>query len=96
MLYIAPMPVVPRHRQSPVSIRSDKAAALLARLTRNGRSQAQVIEEALAKAVMDAPPLTPEAFEALIEAAVKPARGYRGPSRRAIEAEIYDENGLAR
>ena len=36
-----------RRSQTPIMIRSDKAAALLARHVRPGRSQAAVIEEAL-------------------------------------------------
>jgi hypothetical protein len=38
------MTAIPRHRQKPISIRSDVAAGLLAQLTRDGRSQAQGIE----------------------------------------------------
>lgn len=37
----------PRRAQRPITIRSDKAAARLAILTRGGRSQAEVIEDAL-------------------------------------------------
>ena len=37
----------PRRAQQPISFRSDKAAARLALLTRSGRSQAEVIEDAL-------------------------------------------------
>ena len=86
----------PRHRQTAISFRSDKAAALLAQLTRGGRSQARVIEDALAKVVADAPALSAAEFEALVEAAVEPARGYVGRSRAEIEAEIYDDDGLPR
>lgn len=39
--------MVPRRAQTPITIRSDRAAARLKRLTRHGRSQAEVIEEAL-------------------------------------------------
>lgn len=41
------MVMVPRRTQTPITIRSDRAAARLKRLTRYGRSQAEVIEEAL-------------------------------------------------
>ena len=37
----------PRRAQTPIHIRSDKAAAILARHVKPGRSQASVIEEAL-------------------------------------------------
>jgi antitoxin VapB len=39
--------VQPRRKQTPISIRSDRAAARLKLLARNGRSQAEIIEEAL-------------------------------------------------
>ena len=90
------MSAIPRHRQTPVSIRSDKAAALLARLTRNGRSQAQVIEDALDKAAAEMPKLTREEFIAQIDAIVRPGHGRPRPTREEIEAEIYDEIGLPR
>jgi hypothetical protein len=37
----------PRRAQTPISFRSDRAARRLADLTRDGRSQAEVIEQAL-------------------------------------------------
>jgi antitoxin VapB len=91
------MTAVPRHRQTPISIRSDKAARLLAQLTRDGRSQAQVIEDALECAVHDAaPPRTPSERRARIDAIAKPWHGVPGRSREEIEAEIYDDDGLPR
>lgn len=48
--------VVPRRAQTPITIRSDRAAARLKLLTRGGRSQAEVMEEALdLMPVVDAP-----------------------------------------
>jgi hypothetical protein len=44
-----------RRRQPPITIRSAKAAARLGLLTRHGRSQADVIEEALER--MPLPPM---------------------------------------
>jgi hypothetical protein len=38
---------IARRRQSPITIRSERAAALLRRLAVGGRSQAAIIEEAL-------------------------------------------------
>jgi hypothetical protein len=90
------MTPLPRHRQKPISFRSDEAARLLAQLTRDGRSQAQVIEEALKLAVSEAPRLSREEFIAEIDAIVRPLHGLPGKSREEIEAEIYDENGLPR
>jgi hypothetical protein len=38
---------VPRSKQTPISIRSNEAAQLLSELTKDGRSQAEVIESGL-------------------------------------------------
>ncbi len=85
---------VPRHRQRPITIRSDLAAQLLAQLTRDGRSQAQVIEDALAEASAKNPALTVEERIARIDAIVRPAHGLPGKTYREIREEMYDENGL--
>ena len=90
------MTPVPRSRQTPISFRSDKAAALLARLTRDGRSQAQVIEEALAKVAESELRMTTEEFNARIDAIVRPWHGLPGKTYREIREEMYDENGLPR
>jgi hypothetical protein len=90
------MTPIPRHKQTPISFRSDKAAALLAELTRDGKSQAQVIEEALAKVADEKPKLSREEFIAEIEAIVRPLQGLPGKSRQEIEAEMYDEYGAPR
>ena len=88
------MTPVPRSRQTPISFRSDRVAELLAKLTRDGRSQAQVIEEALAKETETAPKLTPEEFIAQVDAIVRPAHGLPGPSFKEIDDAMWDENGL--
>ena len=88
------MTPMPRHRQTPITIRSDVAAQLLKQLTRDGRSQAQVIEEALAEAAEKIPPLTVEEKIARIDAIVRPAHGLPGKTYREIREEMYDENGL--
>jgi hypothetical protein len=87
---------IPRHKQTPITIRSDEAARLLKQLTRDGRSQAQVIEEALAKAAAEKPRLSQEEFIARIDAIVRPNHGRRGKTYHEIRAEMYDENGLPR
>ena len=84
----------PRHRQAPVSIRSDRAAELLARLTQSGRSQAQVIEEALEEAARAERPMSSEEFLSRIDAIVRPGIGLPRRTREEIEAEMYDENGI--
>lgn len=90
------MTFTPRHRQKPITIRSDRAALLLAKLAGNGRSQAQIIEDALALAVENKPRLSRDEFIARIDAIVRPGHGRPGRSREEIEAEMYDENGLPR
>lgn len=88
------MTSVPRHRQKPIAFRSDKAARLLAEMTRDGRSQAQVIEEALEQVAQTAPRLSPEEFVAQVKAIVRPAHGLLGKTYHEIRAEMYDEHGL--
>ena len=89
------MPTPARRQQRAITIRSDHALARLALLTRDGRSQVQVIEEAL-----DRMPLPkardPDAFRAEIDAilATVPKRKY--PTMAEIDAELYDEDGLPR
>ncbi len=88
---------VPRHRQTPISFRSDLAARLLAQLTRDGRSQAQVIEEALKKvAAEDRHELTIEEKIARIDAIVRPLHDTPGKSFKELDDELWDENGLPR
>ncbi len=91
------MNYVPRRMQKPITIRSDKAAKLLAQLTRDGRSQVEVIEEALAKLPK------PEArkdeiaeFMASIEAIVARVDKSKIPTMKEFDAMEYDENGLPR
>ncbi len=88
------MTPLPRHRQAPISFRSDLAARLLAQLTRDGRSQAQVIEEALAKVADRTPLLTVEERIARIDAIVRPGHGLPGKTFKEIDDEMWDENGL--
>jgi len=83
----------PRSRQTPISFRSDKAAELLAQLTRTGRSQAQVIEEALAREVEDVR-RTVQERNARIDAIVKPLHGRTKLTFKEIDDAMWDENGL--
>jgi antitoxin VapB len=89
----------PRRQQIPITIRSDRAAARLALLTRDGRSQAQVIEEALES--VPAPP-TEEQQRAAFLAEIREisARSAAEPRRWESMAEFdevtYDERGLLR
>lgn len=54
--------MTPRRKQTPIAIRSDKAASLLKLHTRGGQSQAEVIEDALDRLPVVEPPadFTPE------------------------------------
>lgn len=88
------MTPLPRHRQKPISFRSDEAARLLVQLTRKGRSQAQVIEEALRMAAEKEPRLSREEFIARIDAIVRPGHGLPGKTFKEIDDEMWDENGL--
>jgi hypothetical protein len=90
------MTPLPRHRQKPISFRSDEAARLLKQLTLDGRSQAQVIEDALKREAASKPRLSKEEFIARIDAIVRPLQGLPGKTYRELREEYYDENGLPR
>ena len=85
----------PRRQPRPLTIRSDHALKRLELLARDGRSQVEIIEEAL-----DRMPLPKEkdrdAFLAEIRAiqARVPKRTY--PTMAEIDAELWDEDGLPR
>lgn len=85
----------PRRQQRGVTIRSDHALTRLALLTRDGRSQVEVIEEALDRMPL---PVSRDrgAIRAEIDAilATVPKRKY--PTMAEIDAELYDEEGLPR
>ena len=89
-----------RRAQQPITIRSDRAAARLKLLTRGGRSQAQVIEEAL-----DAVPVADTALDETAERAATRARlnaiidrlsQRKIPSMAEIDAREYNEHGNPR
>ena len=88
----------PRRQQTPISIRSDKAAARLALLTRSGKSQAEVIEEALE--ALPTPINDDEdqtAFLKEIREIVERAKAYGNiPTMAEFDAATYDERGLLR
>jgi hypothetical protein len=95
MAYPYPMSETARRRQRPITIRSEKAAALLAQLTRTGRSQAEIIEEALSLMPLPEARPDPETLLARIEAVI--AGGAKPPiDLAAVEAEMYDDLGLPR
>ena len=88
-----------RRRQPAITIRSDKALARLALLTRDGRSRTQVIEEALDRMPLPPAPVLVadrEAVIARIQALVASVPKRRYSVMAEIDAEIWDEDGLPR
>ncbi|UVO54942.1 hypothetical protein [Sphingomonas sp. SUN039] len=89
------MTATARRNQTAITIRSARAAERLALLTRDGRSQASVVEEAL-----DRMPLPAVADRARIREEIRLllARVPKGtyPTMQEIDAEMYDENGMPR
>jgi hypothetical protein len=86
-----------RRSQQPITIRSDRAAARLAILTRNGRSQAQVIEEALEAMPVPETVDNPSERLARINAIVAKLRQRTDiPSMAEFDAREYDERGNPR
>lgn len=85
-----------RRQQRAITVRSDHALARLALLTRDGRSQVTVIEEALDRMPVPKPLSDRAERRARIEAilATVPKRKY--PTMAEIDAELYDEDGLPR
>jgi antitoxin VapB len=87
-----------RRAQQPITIRSDRAAALLRLLTSDGRSQAAVIEEALERMPRPDRPAPDEVARRLaaMEAALAGFDPAGLPSMAAFDAQEYDEHGLPR
>ena len=88
-----------RRRQPAITIRSDKALARLALLTRDRRSRTQVIEEALERMPVPRAPLPAAEREAIIARirailASVPKRRYSAMAE--VDAEMWDEDGLPR
>ncbi|HEX8467628.1 MAG TPA: hypothetical protein VF620_07480 [Allosphingosinicella sp.] len=84
----------PRRQQAPITIRSDRALKRLKLLTRNGRSQAEVVEDALEQ--LPLPPADEESIEnRLAELNALIARIPADSIMRMKEFDTleYDENG---
>lgn len=92
----------PRRHQTAITIRSDRAAQLLRPYMAQGRSQAQVIEEALERLPAPAPKRDPFGEEAVAErmARLDALLAHLPPTpigtMAAFDAEEYDEDGLPR
>lgn len=91
----------PRRKQPMVSFRSRRAFERLRVLTRDGRSQAEVIEQALDREPEPASPVESEAerskkiFDEIMKIIEKVPRG-DGRTMIDFDAEEYDEDGLPR
>lgn len=85
-----------RRAQKPITIRSDRAAARLALLTRTGRSQARVIEEALDRMPVPADLDEEAARRARIMATLDRLAAAGIPNMVEFDAAEYDEHGLSR
>lgn len=86
----------PRRAQTPITIRSDRAAARLRVLTRNGRSQVSIVEEALDRMPVPAPDLTEEELDRRRKELTDALSGIpKGSvmSMKEFDALEYDENG---
>lgn len=90
---------VPRRKQPAVTIRSSKVVELLKVLTRNGRSQTQVVEDALERMPR------PDPSQAEMEAWLSEIRAiqelaaktpFRYEDMADFDRKEYDERGLPR
>lgn len=86
----------PRRKQRAITIRSDHAVKRLELLARDGRSQVEIIEEALDRMPLPKPQSDKAARRARIEEILArvPMRKY--PTMAEIDAELWDEDGLPR
>ncbi len=85
-----------RRTQTPITIRSNRAAARLAVLTRSGRSQAAVIEDALDR--MPIPQADDELARRIaeVELILDRTSARNIPSMAEFDASEYDEYGNPR
>lgn len=90
------MPPPARRQQRAITIRSDHALARLALLTRDGRSQVQVIEEALDRMPVPRHEADKSARRARIEAILETVPQKRYPTMSELDALDYDEEGNCR
>jgi len=85
-----------RRAQKPITIRSDRAAARLALLTSDGRSQAQVIEEALDRLSLPSDADDVQARRSRILAILSRVDPATIPCMSDFDAREYDERGNPR
>ena len=90
------MPAPSRRQQRAITIRSDHALARLALLTRDGRSQVKVIEEALDRLPMPKGPVDLDGFRRKVDAILAGINPATVPTMAEFDLATYDENGLPR
>ena len=85
-----------RRNQGAITIRSDHALKRLELLARDGRSQVEIIEEALDRMPLPKPARDREAYLAAIKAIQVSVPKGTFPTMAEIDAELWDEAGLPR
>jgi len=85
-----------RRQQPPITIRSERARARLELLTRDGRSQVEVIEEALERMPLPASMIDREEKIARIDAILAQVPKRKYPTMAKLDAELYDDEGNCR
>lgn len=90
------MPTPSRRQQRAITIRSDHALARLALLTRDGRSQVKVIEEALDRLPVPKGAVDLEAFRRKVDAILSGMDTTTVPTMAEFDAVTYDDSGLPR
>lgn len=85
-----------RRQQRAITIRSDHALARLALLTRDGRSQVRVIEEALDRLPVPKQITESTARRARIEAILARVPKQNYPAMAELDAENFDDEGNSR
>lgn len=89
----------PRRKQTPITIRSDRAAARLKLLTSGGRSQAEVIEEALERLPAPEAETEDERIErrmAELMVLLESVDPTTIPTMEEFDRAEYDDNGMPR
>ena len=88
------MPFAVRRQQRAITIRSDHASARLALLTRDGRSQVAVIEEALDRMPLPSVRLDLARFRREVATFLAGVDASQVQSMTEFDASHYNENGL--
>lgn len=87
---------LPKRKQRAITIRSDKAFKRLELLTRDGRSQVEIIEDALERMPLPVSRPDLDTFRRKIDRILADVDPDTVPSMAEFDAATYDENGLPR